>query len=369
MELLLEKLSQYWQFRLLAVAAGVGLIVYAVVMPPRSDNKYDVSMATVSASQRVDDAPEMPTANPKPESGGEPTAGGMSWMGENQEAAAQLAQLAAAYDGVNLPRDFADSTRTLRRDAARGDVTAEFLLGHAYEDGLGVPKDLGEMAHWYVLARQAGGAVSAVALTGPGTAKDLTQAFDLYRQAADNGDAAAELYMGLRKDLSGDSSVNSTEAVRWYRKAAAQGSASAACNLGLLYHDGNGMPKDSVEAAAWFGRAAAQGSAIAQYALGRMYALGDGVERKPAAAVPLLEKAARQGNAPAQVMLSAMYAKGEGVLGSTARAYMWVNLAAAKETRARDSRDEVEKLIRPEEIAEGQRMTHDWIMENGRAGH
>ena len=49
------------------------------------------------------------------------------------------------------------------------------------------------------------------------------------------------------------------EAVKWFRKAAEQGDADAQVNLGLMYANGRGVPEDYVRAFAWFNLAAAQG--------------------------------------------------------------------------------------------------------------
>jgi TPR repeat protein len=274
-------------------------------------------------------------------------------------------RIAAGTDeSANLQADTAEMTRNLRAAAEKGDAVSQFLLGHAYELGIGVPKDMSETTHWYALAAQArpagvGGAQPAVA--------DFGRALDAYRTLAEQGDRNAELYLGLTYDLGQDVPRNVTEAARWYRKAAAQGSGSAASNLGVIYFNGDGVPKDDVEAASWFHAAANRGCASAQYDLGRLYRRGDGVSRSDAEAAAWLEKAASQGYAPAQKMLSLMYATGEGVAGSTPMAYMWINLASARDELARDSRERMEKVMPPEEIAEGQRLTHQWLTQHGRS--
>ena len=47
------------------------------------------------------------------------------------------------------------------------------------------------------------------------------------------------------------------EAVRWYRLAAEQGDADAQLNLGIMYFNGEGVPQDYVQAHKWFNLAAA----------------------------------------------------------------------------------------------------------------
>ena len=49
------------------------------------------------------------------------------------------------------------------------------------------------------------------------------------------------------------------EAVRWFRLAADQGDAEAQVNLGLMYAGGNGVPQDYVAAHMWMNLAGARG--------------------------------------------------------------------------------------------------------------
>jgi TPR repeat protein len=59
-----------------------------------------------------------------------------------------------------------------------------------------------------------------------------------------------------------------------------------------------------------------------------------------------------------------MYATGRGVAGNTAEAYMWINLASGTEDQARISRNLIERVMPQNEIAEGQKLTHDWISQH-----
>ena len=59
-----------------------------------------------------------------------------------------------------------------------------------------------------------------------------------------------------------------TEAVKWYRKAAEQGDANAQVNLGVCYDKGQGVKQDHDEAAKWYRKAAEQGDAQAKAYLG-----------------------------------------------------------------------------------------------------
>ena len=82
------------------------------------------------------------------------------------------------------------------------------------------------------------------------------------------------------------------EAQQWYRLAAAQGDAWAQLDLGVLYSHGHGVPQDSTEALKWFRLAAAQGLAEALYNLGVMYLNGQGIARDEVQAYKWLDLAA-----------------------------------------------------------------------------
>jgi len=65
--------------------------------------------------------------------------------------------------------------------------------------------------------------------------------------------------------------------VKWYRKAAEQGEAYAQLHLGLMYAKGEGIPEDDKEAVKWYRKAAEQGFADAQSLLAESYLKGEGV--------------------------------------------------------------------------------------------
>lgn len=67
------------------------------------------------------------------------------------------------------------------------------------------------------------------------------------------------------------------EAVKWYRKAVEQGNAKAQLTLGICYYNCDGVPQDTAEALKLYRKAAEQGQANGQYNLGASYAKGHGV--------------------------------------------------------------------------------------------
>jgi hypothetical protein len=86
----------------------------------------------------------------------------------------------------------------------------------------------------------------------------------------------------------------------WFRQAADQGNAAAQFSLGAAYRDGEGVKRDDQLAVAWLQKAANQGLAMAQDSLGLMYADGKGVPRDLGKAIEWSQKAAAQGYPNAQ---------------------------------------------------------------------
>ena len=83
---------------------------------------------------------------------------------------------------------------------------------------------------------------------------------DHVRKAAEQGDAGAQGFLGLKYEHGMGVTQDYAEAVKWYRKAADQGYAAAQYNLALTYDEGKGVTQDSVEAHMWFNLAAARGN-------------------------------------------------------------------------------------------------------------
>ncbi|MDA9967427.1 CHAT domain-containing protein, partial [bacterium] len=67
---------------------------------------------------------------------------------------------------------------------------------------------------------------------------------------------------------------NQAESVKWYRQSAEQGNAYAQLQLGLLYNLGDSIVEDTVEAAKWLEKAAEQEITLAYSALGEIYKYG-----------------------------------------------------------------------------------------------
>ena len=80
-----------------------------------------------------------------------------------------------------------------------------------------------------------------------------------------------------------------------------------------------------------------------------------------ATALRLIRPLAEQGNDAAQYSLGVMYRTGQGVLQDHVQAHKWFNLAGARGMEGgRRNRDEVATKMTPAQIAEAQRLAHEW---------
>jgi hypothetical protein len=152
------------------------------------------------------------------------------------------------------------------------------------------------------------------------------------------------------------------------RTKANQGDAIAQLSLGVIYDQGQGVPQDYAEAVHWFRKAADQGHSLAQYLLGGMYYLGQGVPQDYIEASRWFQQAAEQGNTLAQSALGLMYSMGDGVPQDYVLSHMWLNLAAATSSDKRAARDRVASKMTREQIAEAQRLAREWRTKAAKSG-
>ena len=153
--------------------------------------------------------------------------------------------------------------------ARAGDVQAQFLLGHAYENGLGVAPDTVQAAGWYARAAEAGHAPSQFRLavlleTGIEVERDLPRAADLYRRAASGGVIEAQYNLAQMTELGLGVEAAPWIAVEMYEVAAEAGMPEAMRALGNLLARGfvgeaGRETPDPVMAYVWLTRAEAAG--------------------------------------------------------------------------------------------------------------
>ncbi len=164
---------------------------------------------------------------------------------------------------------------------------------------------------------------------------------------AQEGDADAQVALGLRYYLGKDAQVDHVKAVEWWRKAAEQGNTNGQYLVGRMYASGEGVAKDEVKAAEWFRKAADRGHAHAQNDLGDLYYFGRGVSRDYGTAAVWFGKAAAQEHSDAQYSLGWMYEQGQGLPKDEEKAVEWYRKAAAQgHTEAKKNLDRVLLAIR-----------------------
>lgn len=102
-----------------------------------------------------------------------------------------------------------------------------------------------------------------------------------------------------------------------YIDAANAGDANAQLCLGICYADGRGVQKSDADAVEWYRRSAKQGNTIAKFCLAIHYANEWGVpknrEQNDKRAFELYSEAAAEGYSPAFLCLGLCYANGRGV--------------------------------------------------------
>jgi len=166
--------------------------------------------------------------------------------------------------------------------------------------------------------------------------------------ASERGDAAYEM---------GDYE----EAFKWYSQAAEQGNLAAQLNIGIMYDDGIGVAENDAEAAKWFRLAAEQGDEQAQHNLGVMYEEGEGVAPSHSEAVKWYRMAAEQGYAPSQLNLGVMYAQGTGVSKNYVEAHKWLSLSAAQGNDLAAANKEIVGSWRsPSQIEKSEKLLLEW---------
>ena len=105
--------------------------------------------------------------------------------------------------------------------------------------------------------------------------KNLKQALEHYRNAAERNVTAAMCNCGVCYEVGIGCEPNPTEAVHWYLKAARLEYPAAQRALAFAYEHGTlGLIPDIAEAVKWYQKAADHGNASAQYHLAMLYEAG-----------------------------------------------------------------------------------------------
>ncbi len=205
--------------------------------------------------------------------------------------------------GDGAERNAGRAEQYLRGVAESGVAEAQMMLGLLYRDAEPPLSNAAAAAEWLARAvaqryRPAFYPLSDLYERGIGVARDLRKADELLLQAADFGEAEAQLKIG-----------------KYYLTGAF----------------GHTFPQDYRVAMDWFRRAANHGMAEAEYEVGLRYERNEGVEAPDMGlAIASYLKAAEMGFAPAQQRIAQAYLYGQGVSQNLREARRWFAEAAAQ---------------------------------------
>jgi TPR repeat protein len=262
-----------------------------------------------------------------------------------------------------------EALKILLYDAENGIEDAQSALSMMYQFGLGVPQDNKESAKWYRFAAE-----RELAKAKKNVRKylkvNIPQALKFLISNAENGNAGAQMELGLSRLLGLMISQDEIEAVKWFRLAIEQKSSLPnfipkfipEYIMGLVYSNGQGALEDDQEALKWYRLAemkrialhknkayslakegipqalkiltadAENGVSEAQVYLGNKLRFGFGAPKDEQKAAEWYRLAAESGNSHAQSILGLMYANGQGVPQDDQEAMKWYRLAAEKKT-------------------------------------
>lgn len=238
----------------------------------------------------------------------------------------------------------------LKTLAARNIGGAEFALGVLALHGVFAERDLARACSHFIEALHKGFGAAKFRYAQCAEAIDPELAYQLLKEAAGEGHAAAQERLGRvcleaqppdagcarqqfeRAARAGRASATALlgwmasegigaaadprKAQKLYRDAAQRGDASAANNLGEIFERGRDVPQDPQEALRWYRRGAEAGHALAQYNAGRLLLGGRAAPTHAEEATRWLRLAANSGVREAQELLEALSTPAEAVAES-----------------------------------------------------
>ena len=274
----------------------------------------------------------------------------------------------AAWIAAMRQKDTAQAA-TLARDAAgRGDPRGQYAYAVMLTGGIGVPRDTAEARR---LMGEAAAAADAGArneygkmlMRGVGGPVDLDRAYESLSAASEQGHAEAMYHLSTLLSVQTFARADAVAAFAAAHRSALAGFAPAFGRVGLLMLQGQGVGRDAERAVEWFRQGAGKGDAQATAYLGWAMASGTGTTRDGPAGERLLTAAANTGNLWAMASLADAYRQGVVLSRDYVRAYTWATIALGRghpSQQLRTARDELEKLLTPEQVTGAQRAARDW---------
>ncbi len=192
----------------------------------------------------------------------------------NHGHTASQVKVGEKYLASKDPKVIEEGKNLILKADFKGNSRAKYLLGYMYQFGIGVEKDKKEALQYYMDASDmdeidALNKLGWMYYNGDGIKRDVSKFMDFLSKAADNGHIDAAFNLGdIHRSGSDGVDINNSEAFRLYKQAAEGGHKNAQYRLGLAYLNGIGVKTNKDEALHWIEKAIENGSIDAYYAMG-----------------------------------------------------------------------------------------------------
>jgi len=183
---------------------------------------------------------------------------GVKWFrraAEQGHADAQYKLGFAYHVGSGVKENKAEAVTWYRQAAKQGSFPAQYQLIELYRNSIGVvgadcPCTLAEAAEWGDAEAQYNLGVAYA--DGVGVAKDPTEGLKWIRKSAEQGIGRAQLSLGVAYWYGSGVPEDPVEAVKWFQKAAEQGIGRAQEMMGAACRTGKGVAKNEAMAVYWY---------------------------------------------------------------------------------------------------------------------
>lgn len=205
----------------------------------------------------------------------------------NKEAYYYLGEL--TYNGLGTIKNYDEGWKFTERSYELGFGMAAWRVGNAYENGIGVEKDIKKANEFY------------------------EEAYNNMLVLSKNGDPEALGNLGSMFSNGNFVDENPEKAFSYYQESAETGYAFIQSNLANCYLKGYGVEKNIDEGIKWLKKSSELGHPTAMLSLGNMYLNGEGITMNKSKGIELIKAAADKNYPYAFSKLGYLYYTGEGV--------------------------------------------------------
>ena len=235
---------------------------------------------------------------------------GIQWLREAAKQGNKLAIYRLAdflRDGKGVEKNDVEAIELLKQGVKLGSAECQASLAVAYLFGDHVEVDKERAHNLLQLAKLQGYAWGTYLLgmtyeQGDGVSQNFDKAIECYKEIADEEPRAAYRlgYLSLWRD---EHDQDLPAAAKWFMNAAERGNADAQLHLGIMLLNGYGVEESASKAEKWFKLAADQGNRSANRELGLLYVEGNGVSFDRELGMRYIAKAASMGDDASQKWL------------------------------------------------------------------